>query len=459
MRFFAPIFFPMLLLCSCSLAQNPVKKLYADNCAGCHGEKLETFSNRKWINGKTVEAIEKSIRKGIPDLGMVPFDTAFSDTEITKLAKFIAKSSEKAKPRTFDESGDWISPVHSDKLSFRIVPVVTEGVVSPWGMDFLPNGDMLITDKAGKLFRMDTSERLTEISGAPEVLYARQGGMLDVIVDPDFGKNKRIYLSFSKGKEDKATTAVVSAKLSGDRLTEVKEIFEAKPYLSTRHHYGSRLAFGADGLLYITVGDRGRRDDNPQSLKNDCGKVHRIYPDGSIPKDNPFLGQKGARESIFSYGHRNPQGLAFHPVTGQLWAHEHGPKGGDELNPIRKGENYGWPVVSYGVNYSGTRFTKLTEKPGMTSPTHYWVPSIAPCGMSFVSGDKYPGWNGNILVGSLSFKYIARLELTDGKVTAEEPLLKKIGRVRDISQGPDGTLYFSVEKPGRIFKILPLVEN
>lgn len=253
-----------------------------------------------------------------------------------------------------------------------------------------------------------------------------------------------------------ATTAIMRAKLEGNRLTQQEDIFVAAPYLPTRHHYGSRLQFRTDGYLYFSVGGRGRREDNPQSLDNHCVKIHRITDDGGIPEDNPFAGQEGAMASIYSYGHRNPQGVTIHPETDDIWAHEHGPRGGDELNCIQKGLNYGWPVISCGINYNGTTFTNKTEMEDMEQPVIYWVPSIAPSGMAFVSGDRYPGWEGSLLVGSLRFKYVNLCRMEGNKVVEEEKLLKNIGRVRDVRLGPDGFIYVAVETPGYIFRLVPI---
>ena len=248
------------------------------------------------------------------------------------------------------------------------------------------------------------------------------------------------------------------AKLKGLKLTEQTVIFEGAPNSTKGQHYGSRLAFDNQGYLYISSGDRGNRDVNPQRLDRDAGKIHRIHSDGSIPKDNPFVRQKGANPSIYSYGHRNPQGMAMHPKTGAIWTHEHGPKGGDEINIIQKGANYGWPVISYGVNYSGTSFTDLTEKPGMQQPAWYWVPSIAPSGLTFVTSDRYPQWQGKIIVGSLKFAYLVALELDGNRVLNQETLFPGVGRVRNVKQGLDGYVYIATDGAG-IFKIVASTEK
>jgi glucose/arabinose dehydrogenase len=283
---------------------------------------------------------------------------------------------------------------------------------------------------------------------------------LDIELHPDFVNNNLIYISYAAFKEKDGatltTTVVDRAVFSNNKLTEVTRIFEALPYLPTRHHYGSRLEFDNQGYLFISVGDRGRRDDNPQYLNNHCGKIHRVHDDGRIPTDNPFVDNEEALPSIYAFGVRNPQGMVKHPVTGKIWEHEHGPRGGDEINIIRAGSNYGWPEVSYGINYDGTTYTNVLERADVDPPLLYWVPSIAPSGMDFIRSDLYPGWKNQLLVGSLRFKYLNLCKLDGEKVVREQTLLKNIGRVRDVKTGPDGYIYVSVEDPGRIFRLVPL---
>ena len=335
--------------------------------------------------------------------------------------------------------------------------LVTDGIDIPWGMAWLDKKTILISDRKGELRVISDNVLLHEkIEGLPELRSEGQGGLLDVAVDPNYAQNSLIYLSYSglEGEGEGAHTSVLRAKLHDFKLTEPTVIFEGNPNTTKGQHYGSRLTFDKQGYLYISSGDRGDRDVNPQRLDRDAGKIHRINSDGSIPSDNPFVGNKGANPSVFSYGHRNPQGMAMHPVTGEIWTHEHGPKGGDEVNIIKSGVNYGWPVISYGVNYSGSSFTDLTEKEGMEQPAWYWVPSIAPSGMTFVTSDIYPGWKGKILVGSLKFAYLVILELDGNKVLSQEILFTGIGRVRNVVQGADGYIYVATDGAG-IFKIVP----
>jgi glucose/arabinose dehydrogenase len=335
--------------------------------------------------------------------------------------------------------------------------LVTKGIDIPWGMTWLNKKDMLVSDRKGELRIISDGKLLNEkVTGLPEIRAEGQGGLLDVTVDPNYAQNNFIYFSYSglEGEGEGAHTSVMRAKLQGFKLTEQSVIFEGGPNTTKGQHYGSRLTFDDSGFLYISSGDRAARDVNPQRLDRDAGKIHRINSDGSIPKDNPFVAQKDANPSIYSYGHRNPQGMAKHPITGEIWTHEHGPKGGDEVNIIQPGANYGWPVISYGVNYSGTSFTDLTEKEGMQQPAWYWVPSIAPSGMTFVTSDFYPDWQGKLLVGSLKFAYVVSLELDGSKVLSQETLFPGIGRVRNVKQGDDGYIYVATDGAG-IFKIVP----
>lgn len=345
----------------------------------------------------------------------------------------------------------------SEKIKFRIDTIVS-GLMIPWGMDWLPNGDLLITDKIGQLRRIKDGKLMADpVSGLPEIYVSGQGGLMDVKLHPDYARNGWIYLTYStpEGSSGRGgNTALMRAKLKDNALVEKQVLFKASPNTTRGQHFGSRIEFDRDGYLYFSVGDRGERD-KAQRLDTHNGKIFRLNDDGSIPDDNPFAKKSGAEKAVFSYGHRNPQGLALHPETGELWATEHGPRGGDELNIVRKGRNYGWPEITYGINYNGTTISEFTAKEGMEQPVHYWTPSIAPCGTAFVTGSAYPAWKGNVLVGSLSFRYLERCEIKGEKVTHREKLLEGIGRVRNVKQGPDGYIYVAVELPGVIVRLLP----
>jgi len=345
---------------------------------------------------------------------------------------------------------------------FRVV-TVAEGFEVPWAMAFLPNGDMLVTERPGRLRIVRNGQLLPEpVQGVPAVLAQGQGGLLDVVVHPNFATNRFVYLSFSKPLASGATTAVVRGRFENDRLTNVEEIFEARS--SGAGHYGSRLAFDGNGYLFITVGDRqvpptGNLEAHPsQDLSDHHGVTVRLHDDGRVPSDNPFVGQAGALPEIYSYGHRNAQGLAIHPQSGEPWLNEHGPQGGDEINIIRPGANYGWPVVGYGVNYrTGSAIHEGTRRDGMVDPSFIWVPSIGVSGMTFYTGDAFPGWKGDVFSGGLSGGYVSRVELDGERVVREEVLLPRVGRVRDVRQGPDGYLYIAVEaRDGVLTPILRL---
>jgi glucose/arabinose dehydrogenase len=338
---------------------------------------------------------------------------------------------------------------------YRVV-TVADGLEHPWGIAFIPGGDVLVTERPGRLRIIRDGALLdTPVAGLPEVFAQGQGGLLDVALHPGFESNHFIYLSYSKPipADNNSTTAVIRGRFENDRLNDVEEIFEADT--RGRGHYGSRLAFDSDGYLFITVGERqapstGDLTTHPaQDLSNHHGTVNRLFDDGRIPPDNPFVGRSDARDEIWSYGHRNPQGLAIHPESGDVWANEHGPQGGDELNLIRKGLNYGWPVIGFGVNYgSGTAIHEGTQREGMETPVHFWVPSIATSGLMIYTGDKFPEWRGNLFVGGLAGEQMARLEMNGQDVVHEETLLRGRGRIRDIRQSPDGYIYVAIDSRG-----------
>ncbi|MBX0333271.1 PQQ-dependent sugar dehydrogenase [Pontibacter sp. HSC-14F20] len=433
---------------------------YASYCSGCHGEQMEAFTDRKWKHGNTAENLFAAIKHGYPEEGMPAFEQTFNDQEITALVAYIQEGIQNVKQYDFSEETTATAVYTSESLSYRLDTVAT-GMEVPWGMAFAPNGDMLITDRNGAFYRLPKGSRqLQKISGAPEVLAQGQGGLLDVELHPDFVKNNLIYLSYSafkkEGDQTLSTTAVMRAKLEGNKLSEQKVIFEAQPWARTRHHYGSRLEFGHDGMLYVSVGDRGQHHENAQTIERAPGKVHRIKDDGTLPADNPFVNEKGAIGSIYTIGNRNIQGMTIHPRSGAIWTNEHGPRGGDEVNIAEKGKNYGWPVISYGINYNGTVLTELTKKEGLEQPLWYWVPSIAPSGMAFVTGNRYKGWEGDLLVGSLRFQFLSKLKMEGDQIVSEEKLLKNIGRVRDVKMGPDGFIYVAVESPGTIYRVVPV---
>lgn len=344
------------------------------------------------------------------------------------------------------------------------VDIVADGLARPWAIDFLPDKRMIVTERGGRMRIVSPDgKKSAAIKGVPGVDVGGQGGLLDVAVHPDFAQNRLIYWSFSEAGKGGNSTAVARGKLSADgkALEDVKVIFSQKPKLRSNMHFGSRLVFDGKGHLFVTLGERSAEKfrGQAQELNSHLGKVVRLMEDGSVPKDNPFVGKEGALPEIWSYGHRNPQAAAINPATGALWEIEHGPRGGDEINLPEPGKNYGWPLVSYGVNYDGTPVgTGKREAPGMENPIYQWTPVIAPSGMAFYTGDSFPQWKGNLFVGGLRAGALVRLELDGAKVTHEERLLKELDmRIRDVTQGPDGALYVVTDaSDGQILRISPV---
>jgi aldose sugar dehydrogenase len=431
--------------------------VFTQYCSSCHGEKIEAFVDRKWKYGTTKPEILKTITNGAVDAGMPSWKNTLSAKQIDKLADQIVLSLKNVDQYKFS-SKPKSSTFTSGKMSIKL-DTMAAGFDSPWGITQLPTGELLVTDRSGKLFKIDNEKQKTEIKNTPNVLGKGQGGLLDVEIHPDYTQNGWVYLSYSKFKEESGatwtTTALVRGKIIGDNFVESKEIFEANPYTKTTHHYGSRIVFDGKGHLFLSVGERGKHFEYAQGTDNDLGKVHRIYDDGRIPEDNPFFGKDANSQTLYTYGNRNPQGLAQHPVTKEIWEHEHGPRGGDEINIIKKGVNYGWPTISYGINYDGKPITNLSKKDGMEQPLHYYLPSIAPSGMAFVTGERYASWKGSLLIGSLRFNYLERVVLKDNKVVANYKDLLNIGRMRSVKMGNDGYIYVGVENPGMVFRLMP----
>ncbi len=349
------------------------------------------------------------------------------------------------------------------------INMVTDGLVQPWSMAWLPNGDMLVTERPGRLRIIRNGNLLPDaVVGIPEVFYEGQGGLFDVTPHPNFANNQMLYLSFSRANSDNSTTAIIRGRFVNDQLNDVEEIFAADA--NGASHFGGRLAFDNEGYLYLTLGDRqappsGNLENHPaQDTSNHHGVIVRLNDDGSVPADNPYVGQVGIKPEIFSYGHRSQQGLAFHPETGDLWETEHGPQGGDELNIITAGNNYGWPVIGRGVNYGlGTPIHAGITQMDMEQPAHFWVPSIGTSGLMIYTGDKFPAWHGDVFAGGLAGEQLAHLFLDDDNKTVvrEETLAYGIGRIRDVRQGPDGYIYISVEDranglPTPIYRLEPV---
>ncbi len=350
------------------------------------------------------------------------------------------------------------NPVQTEKhrIDYQIV---SAGLEHPWSLAFLPDGRFLVTERPGRLRMIEADGRLLPepVAGLPVIEASGQGGLLDVVLHPDFELNRWVYFSYNEPGPGGMGTAVARGRLQGMRLQDTQTLFRLTPKSSRGQHFGSRLVFDRQGHLFITLGDRGDRP-RAQDIDDHAGSVIRLKEDGGIPADNPFVGRADARPEIYSHGHRNIQGATLHPVSGRLWTHEHGPQGGDEINLPEAGANYGWPVITYGVNYGiGTRIGEGTHKAGMAQPLYYWVPSIAPSGMAFYRGDRFPAWQGDLFVGSLKFRLLVRLQISDGKVLHEERMLEdELGRIRDVRTGPDGLLYLLTDADdGMLVRLVP----
>jgi len=431
---------------------------YGKYCSGCHGANLEKFAAKAWLDEEGTESAFRSIKFGIENIGMPAFRETFTDREIRELADYVKKGL--PADRELLQPALTLDEIVTSEVHKFTVDTVVKGLNVPWGMAFLPNGDMLISERSGTLYRFSGGKILEPVTGLPDVMAIGQGGLLDVALHPDYPTNGWIYFSYSalssSGSRPTGNTAIMRARLDDTMLIDREVLFTREPATDRNYHFGCKIAFDGKGHIFFGIGDRGQHFDFPQKLDNHNGKIHRLNDDGSIPDDNPFVSTPGAMASIWSYGHRNPQGTCFDPLTGQLWVSEHGPRGGDELNLIRPGVNYGWPVISYGINYDGTVLTPDTEKAGLEQPVFQWTPSIGPCGMTFVTGDRYPNWKNNILLGSLPLKHLERVVLENNRVTHREELLKGIGRVRNVVMGPDGYIYFAIETPGYILRLIPV---
>lgn len=447
-----------------SSAQNSFKgdKLSADNyrsyCAGCHGDNLEKFADKDWMDEEGTSSVEKSIKNGIIEIGMPAFEKAFTNSEIEALALYV-------KDGIPTDRESLLRSVHADQIIVSevhrfVMDTVLLGLDVPWGLAFMPNGDLLISERKGTLHTFSNDQLSAPIDGLPPIMAFGQGGLLDLALHPNYKDNGWIYMSYSalNTESDKriGNTAIMRARLKDNKLFDQELLYKGTPDTDRGHHFGCKLAFDGKGYLYFGIGERGQHFDFPQKLDNSNGKIHRIHDDGRIPSENPFVDTPGAIKSIYCYGNRNPQGICIHPVTGDLWETEHGPRGGDELNLIKPGLNYGWPVISYGINYDGTVLTENTHKEGMEQPVIQWTPSIAPCGMTFVTGDRFKNWENNILVGSLRFDYVERIVLDGQKVLHQEKLVEGIGRVRNVVMSPDGLVYIGLENPGRIVRLIPV---
>lgn len=443
-----------------------VKKLYEQHCLNCHGADLagglggSLLDKSSWKQvGRSASFLEY-VREGNADTGMPSFRDALSNKEIRSLEIYIDEMRQKRSREDRPAVRRTENRYEAGGYAFELETVV-EGLDTPWSIHFFSPSHALITEKRGDLRVWRDGELTRPVRGIPDVRAAGQGGLLEVAAHPNYDENGWIYLGLSAAAEDAQDpkaymTKVVRGRLEGNSWVDEAVIFEVpEAFHSTAGvHFGTRFVF-QNGYLFFSIGDRGAQDQ-AQELSKPNGKIHRIHDDGRIPEDNPFVDRKGAYESIWTYGNRNPQGLDAHPVTGAIYSSEHGPRGGDEINRIEKGLNYGWPVITHGMNYSGTPITDKTQAPGMEQPLLYWTPSIAVCGIDFYEGDIFPNWKHDLFVSGLASEELQRLQIDGDAVTAHEIILKGEGRVRDVASGPDGYLYLVLNGPDRVVRLVPV---
>lgn len=439
-------------------------RLYQQHCAACHGRGLQgglapSMLDDTWTHGSSDEDLARIIREGVPD-AMTGFSAELSEAEIRGLVILIRERRADFRPDR-DTQPLPTEPVATELHRYRIETVVDD-LVTPWAIDFLPDGRMLVTEKDGRLRLVQDGRLLPPIKGVPAVRSAGQGGLMEVAVHPRHAENGWIYLAYSdpavRDGREVSLTVIVRGRIRGGAWVDQETIWRA-PLEFYRPgggvHFGCRIAFDPEGFLYFSHGERGRPED-AQNLVLPNGKVHRIHDDGKVPADNPFVGRADAFPTIWTYGNRNPQGLDFDPRTGLLWETEHGPRGGDELNVLHRGANYGWPAITHGMNYNGTPVSALTARDGMEAPVAHWTPSLAVCGIDFYTGDRFPRWRGHLFVAALAQQEVRRIVIEDGQVVAQEVILKDLGRVRDVASGPDGALYLALNQPDRIVRLVPV---
>ena len=453
----------------------PFWRIYNEMCASCHGNRwaggrAPTMLDDVWSGGSDDEGLAKSIREGSPVNGMPAFGALLHPQEVKALVYSIREAHLRAKQNP--QPAEPPEAIHgrvvaSEKHTFK-VEVVAEGFRTPWALAFLPDGNLLVTERPGRLQIVSPGKGIIQtIGGLPPIWVKQDGGLLDVALDPDYAQSGWVYLAFTERGgtgTDASSTRVIRGKIRDGSLVDQQTLFQAPPelYWQSNVHFGARFFFDRDGMLYFGIGDRGRYK-HAQELASPYGKLHRMHPDGRVPADNPFAdagGKPAAWRTVWTFGHRNQQGIAQHPVTGDLWASEHGPRGGDELNVIRRGQNYGWPIVTNGVSDDGT-VTESTAKEGMESPVAHWSPSIAPGAAEFYVADKFPQWRNNLFLACLTGKQLRRIEIDGRKVVHQEPLLQGIARVRDVATGPDGLVYVILnaafeDSAGHIIRLVPV---
>lgn len=440
-----------------------IDDIYQQRCASCHGKKLaggnaQSMIDGVWRFGADDNSIFRNIKFGISAVGMPNYGPAYSDEQIRGMVKYIraAQNDAGVEPPPLPEK------LYARDYDVAVTTWIDDELEIPWALTFVDERTALLTERPGRL-RLIRDGRLEPepVSGLPEILPLGQGGLMDVAIDPAHADNGWVYLAYSQGNGSKneggalaAMTRVSRGRIVGGAWTDDELVFEAphETFGYTSFHFGCRLAFDHEGHLYFSIGDRGTQDE-AQDPRLPNGKIHRVWPDGSIPQDNPFADGADGMPSVYCYGNRNPQGIAVHPTTGRVWESEHGPLGGDEINIIESGVNYGWPKITYGLNYNGTPVTDKQSDPSMRQPVYYWAPSIAVCGIEFCRGGEFPRWDGHLIVGGLGHEVLSRLALADERVMHEETLLKSHGRVRDVAVDPAGAIYVVLNSPDIVLKL------
>lgn len=432
------------------------EKIYSQYCATCHGANFQggmakSLADGKWQFGSSNEEIAKNISKGIIKSGMPSFSDILSDDQINDLVYFIKENNEPSNIKEYKVED--IIETFDYELK---VEMITDEVKEPWGISFISEDEIIVTEKSGGVRIIKNGKLSSPLKGTPEVRYSGQGGMLDVAVGPNYEVDRWIYLSFSHDIDGKGMTKLVRGKIKGNTWTNEETIYQTDSnyYIDTKYHFGCRIVFDNNDHLYFSIGDRGQREQ-AQNLSRPNGKIHRLNLDGSIPEDNPFVNEPKALPTIFSYGIRNAQGLSINPQTGQLWESEHGQKGGDEINIIKSGRNYGWDKITYGRNYDGSVSSEYVKLPGMEVPVLFWRPSIAVCGIDFYTGSLFPKWENHLVVGALKFEEVRLLDIEDNRVIHQEIIFKDGGRVRDVSVSPNGAIYLALNSPDKIVRLVP----